>query len=106
VKKRYKFDKNGTAIAKRQGLGIRPVKEPTLFADEEGTFYDNRHRRRVTVHLVPAPWSRVLTYSLIYAFAVAMVQEVWFWSFGKPNWLPIAIENAAPEDLEQVQTPE
>lgn len=99
MKKKYVYDKNGTARAERKGLKYKPLKAPSLFADEEGTFIDNHRRKRVTVHLIPAPWSRVIAYSLIYAVGVAAVQEVWFWGFGKPVWHPVNIESAAPEDL-------
>lgn len=91
MKKRYIKNKNGTATP-YYGVGSKTLKEPTLFDDEEGTFIDNKQRRRIVVHLVPAPWSRVFVYSILYAFAVAAVQEVWFWNFGKPDLRPAYME--------------
>ena len=67
-------------------LGSRILSEPTLFDNEEGTFTDNRSRRRVFVHLVPAPWSRVIAISFIYAIAVTLVTQIIFSYFGKPEW--------------------
>lgn len=100
MKKRYILNKNGTATAK-YGPGSKTLKEPSLFDDEEGTFIDNNQRKRIVVHLVPAPWSRVLVYSIIYALAVAAVQEVWFWNFGKPDLKPAyqAVKHQAIDEL-------
>lgn len=71
---------------KKEVLGGSVLSKPGLFDDEEGTFTDNRSRRRVFVHLVPAPWSRVIAVSLIYAFAVTVVTQVIFAIYGKPEW--------------------
>lgn len=57
-----------------------------LFKEEEGTFTDNNSRKRVFVHLVPAPWSRVIAYSIIYAFAVVIADQIWIAFFGRPQW--------------------
>jgi hypothetical protein len=64
------------------------LSEPSLFDDEESTFLDNRARRRVYVHLVPAPWSRVILLSLVYALAVNFAKLGWFELIGRPEWLP------------------
>ena len=71
---------------KNRYLGSKILSEPTLFDDEEGTFTDNRSRRRVHVHLIPAPWSRVIAISFIYAVAVTFVTQIIFAYFGKPEF--------------------
>ena len=62
------------------------VSDISLFDESEGTFMDNRQRRRVYVHLIPAPWSRVILLSLVYAMAVAFVKVAWFHIYGRPDW--------------------
>ena len=64
------------------------LREPSLFDDDESTFLDTRARRKVYVHLVPAPWSRVLLLSLIYALAVNFAKLAWFEVIGRPEWGP------------------
>ena len=71
---------------KKRILGSKILSEPTLFDYEEGTFTDNRSRRRVFVHLVPAPWSRVIAISFIYALAVTLATQIIFALYGKPEW--------------------
>lgn len=73
------------AKKKRSGYGSW-LSEPSLFDDDESTFVDNHSRRRVYVHLVPAPWSRVILLSLVYALAVNFVKLAWFEYYGRPNW--------------------
>ena len=65
---------------------LLPLLDLTLFKEEEGTFTDNTDRKRVFVHLVPAPWSRVVAMSLVYALAVTMAHQVWVACFGRPEW--------------------
>ncbi len=72
------------------------LSEPSLFDDDESTFVDNHSRRRVYVHLVPAPWSRVILLSLVYALAVNFVKLAWFEFYGRPNWGFVAEQNAVP----------
>ena len=60
--------------------------ECSLLEDLERMFVDNRKRRRVYIHPVPAPWSRVILVSLIYAMAISIAKFAWFQAFGKPNW--------------------
>ncbi len=79
TKRKKKSNKKGL-------LGSNILSEPTLFDEEEGTFIDNRSRRRVFVHLVPAPWSRVIAISFIYAIAVTFTTQIIFAFYGKPEW--------------------
>ncbi|MCB0322459.1 MAG: hypothetical protein KDD69_02765 [Bdellovibrionales bacterium] len=69
--------------------------EPSLFEDSEPTFVDNFAKRRVYVHLVPAPWSRVLLLSLVYALAINFVKLVWFEVVGRPKWYAVDEKTAA-----------
>jgi len=69
---------------KKSLLGGLLLSKP--YDDEEATFTDNRSRRKVFVHLVPAPWSRVIVVSLIYAIAVTIFTQIIIAVFGKPQW--------------------
>ena len=98
-------DKRSQKRAKKNGKIRHPselfyISEPSLFDDEEGTFINYNTRRRVKVHLVPAPWSRVLMLSLIYAFMISLVKFGYFHFFGKPQWSTAA---EVSETIEQVQ---
>ena len=55
------------------------ITEPSLFDEEEGTFINYFTRRRVKVHLVPAPWTRVILLSLLYAFAITFIKFGYFY---------------------------
>ena len=52
--------------------------EPSLFDEAEGTFINYHTRKRVKVYLVPAPWSRVILVSLIYAVAISLSKASYF----------------------------
>ena len=69
--------------------------EPSLFDEEEGTFMNYFTRRRVKVHLVPAPWTRVIMLSIIYAFAITFVKFTYFYSVGKPKL--VAVDATIPD---------
>ena len=80
------------------------LSEPALFDREEGTFLDTHQRRRVYVHLVPAPWSRVIVYSLVYALAVSFTKFLWFYFLGEPEWLiarPVLNPTAVSQPLKK-----
>ena len=61
------------------------VTEPALFDSEEGTFTNYHTKRRVKIHLVPAPWSRVFMMAIIYAFAITLTKFAIFSVFGRPQ---------------------
>ena len=75
------------------------VTDIQLFDDTEGTFIDNVSKRRVYVHQIPAPWSRVILLSLIYAFAINFAKIGWYQIFGRPEWFAVpkkpAVEGTA-----------
>jgi len=77
------------------------LREPSLFDDDESTFIDNQHRRRIRVYLVPAPWSRVILLALIYALAVNFAKLAWYELYGKPEWKypPQSISAIKPPDI-------
>lgn len=77
------------------------VTDPLLFGPSEGTFVDNTKRQKVYVHLVPAPWSRVILISLVYALAVAFVKITWFHFVGRPQWYAVTPESAVEADFER-----
>ena len=95
-KKKKKKNFNFAADKKYPSL-MNALLDTSLFDEEEGTFTDNCSRRRVFVHLVPAPWSRVIAYSLIYGFGVTIAQQLWVAYIGRPEWHaidPISVKMA------------
>ncbi len=63
------------------------VREPSRFEQEEGNFTAYDKGRPIKVHVVPAPWKRVILYSILYAFVVGVTKFFWFYTFGRPNWV-------------------
>lgn len=61
-----------------------------LFDEDEGTFTDFGRRQKVYVHLIPAPWPRVIMLSLVYAMAVNFVKIVVLEFVGEPQWQLVA----------------
>ncbi len=94
-KKKVKQHRSGNSVLPRH------VTDPLLFGPTEGTFVDNSKKQKVYVHLVPAPWSRVILISLVYALAVAFVKIAWFHFVGRPQWYAVSPESAVEADFER-----
>lgn len=74
--------------------------DPSLFEEDEPTFIDTFAKRRVYVHLVPAPWSRVILLSFCYAIGINFVKLLWFEFVGRPSWHATDARTAAMSEGE------
>lgn len=63
------------------------VDEPARFDEQVGVYSSYEDGRVVKVHVIPAPWSRVILYSVLYAFVIGVTKFCVFYTFGKPNWM-------------------
>ena len=77
------------------------VTEPALFDSEEGTFTNYHTKKRVKVHLVPAPWSRVFMIAIMYAFAITLTKFAIFSVFGRPQLFSLSspVEKTADKNI-------
>lgn len=51
----------------------------------EEMFVDYRARKRIYLHPVPAPWSRVIVFAVLYAVLLNTCRVFWFETFGRPE---------------------
>ena len=54
----------------------------------EEMFVDYSARKRVYRHPVPAPWSRVIVFAILYAVLLNTCRVFWFEIFGRPEIEP------------------